>query len=381
MKFKRAIQPLIEKSLLKNKVIIIYGARQVGKTTLCKQLLDNISEQTKYVNCEEEINRSSLESKNPTALKEVLGNNKVVVLDEAQRIKDIGLVLKILIDTYPETQIIATGSSSFDLANKLNEPLTGRAREFLLYPLSIHEIYASNLLDKSEIKSKLPSILKYGLYPGVFNQNADEAVEELRDIAGKYLFKDILMHQDLRRSDLVTNLLKSLAYQLGNEVSYNELGKLLGENHVTVKNYIEILEKCFVIFRIPALSRNPRVELSKSRKIYFYDLGVRNFLINNFNDVNPIQRNDVGGMWENFCILEMIKKNEGQRIFPNYYFWRNYNQNEIDFIQESGGILNSFEFKWNPNATIKTPKAYLEAYPDSTYKVVNTDNWLEYLDL
>jgi uncharacterized protein len=379
MIYSRTIQPIIEKALFKNKVIIIYGARQVGKTTLSKQIMAKYPDQAKYINCEVAENKVALESQNLEILKSVLGKNKLIVLDEAQSIYNIGLTLKVLVDTYPDVQIIATGSSSFDLANKLNEPLTGRAREFVLYPVSVSELMEGGNFDALEIQSKLPFILKYGLYPSVFNQTSEESVEELRDIAGKYLFKDILAYQGLKRSDLVTNLLRALAYQIGKEVSYNELAQLLGENHVTIKMYVELLEKCFVIYRVPSLSRNLRNELSHSRKIYFYDLGVRNFLINNFNDVNTIARDDVGGLWENFCIMEKIKANESKRKFPNYYFWRTYQQKEVDFIQEEGGVLESFEYKWSPKASFKVPKEFLQAYPKSTFKVIHNENWLEYL--
>ncbi len=377
MQFTRQIQAQIEERLFKGKAIVLYGARRVGKTTLCQQILEKYKGKSRYINCELLTNKLALETTNHESLRSVLGDYQLVVLDEAQTIKNIGNILKILVDTFPEIQIVATGSSSFDLANQVKEPLTGRARQFLLYPFSLQEIH--QYFDKLQIEAKLENILRYGLYPSVFDQSGEEAREELQDIASKYLYKDILECEGLKRPDLILNLLKALALQIGKEVSYQELAKLLQENHHTIARYIELLEKCFIIFRLPSFSRNLRKELGKKQKIFFYDLGIRNMLIQNFNQVNPVNREDVGGLWENFCILERIKNHQNQRKFLNTYFWRTYNQKEIDYLEESDGELKGFEFKWNPEARHKVPTEFLETYTHSSFEVISRDNYMQFL--
>lgn len=365
----RHLQSQIEKNLFKGKIIIIYGARQVGKTTLCKEILKKYPQNSKYLNCELLQNKSVLETTNDKKIKSFLGNTKLVVLDEAQKIKDIGLVLKIIADTFPEIQIIATGSSSFELANKTSEPLTGRARRYLLYPFSIQEIKQE--LDLFDLDAKLENILRFGIYPSVFNRPEDEATEELLEIASNYLYKDILEFSGLRKPDLVLNLLKALSLQLGNEVSTSELANLLDKNSRTIESYLSLLEQCFIIFRIKSFSRNLRKEISKNYKVYFYDLGIRNSLIQNFNQLEL--RNDVGALWENFCVLERIKRNNNNRVFANYYFWRTYDQKEIDYIEERNGKLSAFEFKWKKDKQ-KPPREFLDTYENSEFKVINKDN-------
>jgi uncharacterized protein len=277
----------------------------------------------------------------------LLVNTSLLLLDEAQNIKDIGKVLKILADTFNGVQVIATGSSSFELSNKLSEPLTGRSRFYHLYPFSLEELRQSYSL--IELDAKINNILRFGLYPEVFGRSEEEATEELQNIASTYLFKDVLQLDNLKRSDLIFKLLKALALQLGNEISYNELARLLGENVHTIKRYIEILEQAFIVFRLPSFSQNLRKELGKRNKIYFFDVGIRNAIINNFSPIDS--RNDVGALWENFCIVERIKNDHFHRVFKNYYFWRTYNQKEIDLIEEYNGKLEAFEFKWKPKKT------------------------------
>ncbi len=375
MLYRRTIQAKIEENLFKGKLIIIYGARRTGKTTLSKTILEKYPDSSKYINCELLQNQQALSTTNSERLKEFLGDTKLVVLDEAQEIADIGKILKILVDTFPQTQIIATGSSSFDLAQKISEPLTGRAREYILYPLSLEEVGKQN--DATFVDAKLENILRFGLYPSIFGRSEDEAKEELRDIASKYLYKDILKFKELKRPDLVLNLLQALALQAGNEVSYHELATLLKENHHTIRNYLELLEKCFVVFRLRSFSRNLRKELGKSFKVYFYDIGIRNTLINNFNPLRI--RNDVGALWENFCVIERMKHNHNHRIFPNTYFWRTYDQKEIDYIEEEGGMLNAFELKWNADAVSKQPEEFITTYPQSTFSVINKTNYAKFL--
>lgn len=374
MIFKRTIQNTIEKNLFKGKVIVIYGARRVGKTTLVKQTLENYPD-GKYINCDLLQYKAALETTNSELLGDFIGKARLLILDEAQNIKDIGKVLKIMADTFPRVQVIATGSSSFELSNKLSEPLTGRSRFYHLYPFSMEELGQKHSL--IELDAKINNILRFGLYPEVFGRSEEEATEELQNIASTYLFKDVLQLDNLKRSDLIFKLLKALALQAGNEISYNELARLLGENAHTVKRYIEILEQAFIIFRLPSFSQNLRKELGKRNKIYFFDVGIRNAIINNFSPIDL--RNDVGALWENFCIVERIKNNHFQRVFKNYYFWRTYNQKEIDFVEEYNGKLEAFEFKWNQKNTVKPPKDFLTAYPDAGFTVINNKNYFGFI--
>ena len=378
--FKRSIQPLIEAQLYKGKVIIIYGARRTGKTFLCNQIIKKQTEhgiKAKYLSCESFAVKQKLQSTNEIELKNYLEDAKLIILDEAQNIENIGLTLKILVDFYPELQIIATGSSSFDLANKVGEPLTGRARRFILYPLSIEELRTQ--YDLFQLDSSLNKILTYGLYPSVFNASENDAGLELDEIASNYLYKDILEFEKVKNSNILLELLQLLALQLGNEVSYHEIGQKLALDSATVKRYIDLLTKCFVILPLRAFSRNLRNEIGKTQKIYFYDLGIRNSLIRNYN--SPKLRNDkeIGALWENFCIIERFKYNQAHSRLVNAYFWRTYNQKEIDYIEEHSGQLDGYEFKWNINSKIKPPKIFLETYENSSVKKVDPSTYLEFI--
>ena len=300
--YTRLLQKTIAENLNKSKVIILLGARQVGKTTLVKEILKNFPE-SRYINCELLQNKEMLETTNSAKLKFFLGNYRLIILDEAQSIIQIGLILKIIHDTFPQIQVIATGSSSFNLKNETSEPLTGRSRQYTLFPLAISELKST--MDNLDIHARLENILRYGLYPSVFGQPEQETLEELNNITTNYLFKDILMFEKIKHADLLLNLLKAIALQIGNEVSYNELSRMLGMAVHTIKRYIDLLEKSFVIFSLSSFGNNPRKEIAKGRKIFFYDLGIRNMIIQNFNPVTL--RNDVGALWENFCIAERIK--------------------------------------------------------------------------
>ncbi len=370
----RKIEKNIGENLFKGKVIIIYGAKQVGKTTLVKKIADDYKGQYSYFNCDLISVQDALSIPEANRIKDFLGDHNIIILDEAQRIKNIGLTLKILIDTYPELQIIATGSSSFDLANEINEPLTGRKIVFNLFPLSVEEIMGDNGF--LYIDSKLEKILRYGTYPDVFFSEDKEAASKLEEIASSYLFKDVLSFDKIKKSSIIVKLLQFLALQVGSEVSYNELASKLGINRITVEKYIDILEQCFILFRINSFSRNLRNEISKSIKIYFYDLGVRNILIKNLNSLDI--RNDAGFLWENFCILERIKRNKYNNIFANYYFWRTYDQKEIDFIEERDGKLFAYEFKLNREHS-KAPSIFLETYKNSQYQTINRENYYKFL--
>ena len=374
MLIRREIQAVIEQQLFKGKVIILYGARRVGKTTLVRQLIAN-QDNSRYINCELLENKMALGTTNSAALKSFLGNYKLIVLDEAQYIGDIGRILKIISDTFPDIQLIATGSSSFELGNKISEPLTGRAREYHLYPFSMNELLS--LKDKISLHAEIETILRFGLYPEVYGQPEREAIEELSQISSTYLYKDILQFESIKRPDLLLNLLNALALQIGSEVSLNELSRMLGESVPTIQRYIELLEKAYVIFRLRSFSRNLRKEISKGQKIYFYDLGIRNALIRNFNPLTL--RSDVGGLWENFCIVERLKLNANRRHFVNSWFWRTYDQKEIDYIEEEGGNLSAFEFKFRPSGKIKIAKDFRETYADSTFITVTRENYLDFL--
>lgn len=371
---QREIQTVITQQLFKGKVIIIYGPRRVGKTTLSKQLLVN-QERGRYVNCELLENKLALETTNSMALKSFLGNYRLIVLDEAQHINDVGRILKIIADTFPEIQVIATGSSSFDLGNRISEPLTGRSREYLLYPFSLTELLT--LKDSISVSAELEWILRFGLYPEIYGKPEQEAIEELSQISSNYLYKDILQFESVRRPNLLLNLLYALALQIGNEVSLNELSRLLGESVPTIQRYIDLLEKAFVIFRLRSFSRNLRKEIAKGQKIYFYDLGIRNALIRNFNPLNL--RNDTGGLWENFCILERIKFNWNRRRFVNTWFWRTYDQKEVDYIEEEGGKMLAMEFKYRSDEKNRVAKEFKEAYPEVRLLTICKDNFLELL--
>ncbi len=372
---KRTIQAKIEQWFFKQKVIIIYGARQIGKTTLVKQIAADYGQDFLYMDCDLISNRELLQIQEVQQLKSSIGQYKLLIIDEAQRVQDIGLTLKILHDHFPDLQIIATGSSSFDLSNKISEPLTGRAITFMLYPISVAEL--NQQYNKLELHARLEIMLRYGLYPEIVDKPESEARELLAMLSGNYLYKDVLEFEQIKKSNLLIKLLQLLALQLGSQVSYHELAVTLGVNQNTIRRYIDLLEKSFIIFRLTSFKRNLRAELGKSFKVYFYDLGIRNSLINNFNHLDL--RTDTGGIWENFCIVERLKLNNNKRRFANSYFWRTYDQKELDYIEERDGLLHAFEFKWNPKAKVKKVKQFFEAYPNSAFTVVNRDNFLQEL--
>lgn len=374
MYIKRQIEPSIKKNLFKDDIVIIYGARQTGKTTLVKKI---IKEQSillpKYLNCDEgDIQKLFSEAETSVALKRIIGDSKLIIIDEAQRVRNIGLKLKLMVDNFPEQQIIATGSSSFDLSNEIKEPLTGRSREFWLYPLSLSEMFPSK--DNLEFSRNLETILTYGSYPKVFESISNEEKKiQIEKIVSNYLYKDVLKFQSLKNAEIVRRLLEALALQIGNEVSYNEIARLLGVSKQTVENYVEILEKAFVIFKITPYSKNLRTAISKLRKIYFYDLGVRNALIDSLKPLSL--RNDIGALWENFVVTEFKKQNDFIGNIKNLYFWRTYDGQEIDLLEEKEGKLVGYEIKWN-RARKKAPKAWLN-YKNASWKVITKNNYYD----
>jgi uncharacterized protein len=373
---ERDIFDLVEKASYKGKAIIITGARQTGKTTFLKQLAAvKDPGDILFLNCDEPDIRAQLENVTSARLRVLIGSHNLVLIDEAQRIENIGLTLKLIIDNIEGVQIIATGSSAFDLRNKLNEPLTGRKFEFHLYPFSTGElIKQSSVIDERRL---LEQRLIYGMYPDIVNNPSDAPVR-LRELVNSYLFKDVFSYRDIRNPDGLTRLLTALALQLGSEVSYNELGRTLGIDKETVERYLELLEKVFVLFRLRSFSRNVRNELKKSRKVYFYDNGVRNTIINNFN---PFQlRNDIGALWENFIISERRKYLDYHGIYADTFFWRTHEQQEIDYLEDRDGKLFAYKFKWDENKKPVIPPKFLYGYPENSfYEVINPGNYLEFI--
>ncbi len=371
----RTLQSIIEKEMFRGKAIVVIGARQVGKSTLFKMLLEQSPEKILRLNCDEPAVRDALTDAGTADLKLLVGQNRTVMIDEAQSVPGIGMTLKRLIDNFPEVQLLVTGSSSFELQNKLNEPLTGRKYEHHLFPLSSAEICTAEGI--VPLRQTLEQRLVYGSYPEVFSR-PEEAKQILMDIAGSYLYKDLLALDDIRRPALLEKLLVALALQVSSEVSYNELAQTVGTDNKTVEKYIDLLEKCFVIFRLNGFNRNLRTELKKSKKIYFYDNGIRNAILQNFAPLS--MRQDAGALWENFVISERIKMNHYSGTYAKSYFWRTTGQQEIDYIEEKNGRFTLFEMKFNPKkSTAKLPKAFQETYDVESTAVVTPSNWTEWL--
>lgn len=372
---KRAIYGQIIKNLFKGKAIIITGPRQVGKTTLLQAIMKDTESKVLYLNCDEPDIRPMLENASSTALKSLMGNNSLILIDEAQRVKNIGLTLKLLVDNFKEIQVIATGSSALELANEINEPLTGRKREYHLYPFSTAEMVAeTSVLQETRL---LEQRMIYGFYPDIVSAPA-EAQANLLELGSDYLYKDVLSLQDIRKPGLLERLLIALALQIGNEISYREIGQTIGTDNKTVDRYVELLEKCFVIFQIGGFSRNLRNEIKKGKKIYFYDNGIRNAIIKNFSPLTL--RQDTGALWENFLVSEREKANHYANRPVNSYFWRTHQQQEIDMVEETSGKLYAWEFKWNEKAKAKIPASFLEAYPGTVTGRVNRRNYMEFLN-
>lgn len=372
----RLLEEVVSQKLFKGKAIIITGPRQSGKTTLLRKLQRNTDIPIKWFNGDEADIRVLLSNTTSTQLKSLIGNHKLVVIDEAQRIENIGLTIKLLTDNYPEIQVIASGSSSFELANKINEPLTGRKWEYHLFPFSFAELV--NHFGNPEELRMLENRMIFGMYPEVVTSEDDKR-NLLNQLSDSYLYKDILTWGNIKKPDRLENLVRSLAFQIGSEVSYHELGNTTGLDNETVEKYISFLEKAFIIFRLGTLSRNLRNELKKSRKIYFYDLGIRNSIINNFNSLEF--RNDVGALWENFLIAERIKHTHYNNFYSNRYFWRTHQQQEIDYIEERDGRLYAYEFKWTRRAKRKIPAAFTRAYPDSVTEFIDNENFMSFLGI
>jgi len=371
---KRDIKERIESLLFRGRIIIIYGARQVGKTTLIKEIQKKFDKNSIYFNCDEPDIREAFTNRTSTELKNLIGNKKLLFIDEAQRVRNIGITLKLINDNFKETQIIATGSSSFDLSNEVSEPLTGRKFEFIIYPFSINELM--EIYSSTEIDRLLETRILKGMYPDVVLQEENSNLI-LKDITKSYLYRDVLQYQNIKNPDILNRLLQALALQIGNEVSYNELGNLISIDKKTVANYIELLEKSFIIFRLSPFNRNLRSELTKLRKIYFIDTGIRNALINNFNSLKL--RNDTGNLWENFLISERIKINNNKGYEVNTYFWRTHQQHEIDYLEETAGKLKAFEIKWGKFKHGKGKNLFIKTYTESEFELINNKNYKNFI--
>jgi predicted AAA+ superfamily ATPase len=371
---ERHIQSNIQSLLGGGKAIVIMGARQVGKSTLLRQMLGE-RQDVIWMNGDDLDIQELFSNMTSTRIRAILGSKRLLVIDEAQRISDIGLRLKLITDQVPDVQVIATGSSSFELASKVNESLTGRKREFRMYPLTFGEmVQHTQFLDEVRM---IPHRMVYGYYPEVVCNPGDERAI-LKELSDSYLYKDILSLDSINKPDKLVRLLKALALQIGSQVSYNEIGTLIGLDSKTVERYVDILEKSFIVFRLGTFSRNLRNELKASRKIYFWDLGIRNAIIGNLAQIE--NRTDAGELWENFVIAERMKRNAYKCSFAQSYFWRTRQQHEIDYLEEEDGILYAFEFKWNlRKANVKCPESFKTAYPEAVYKVITPENIEEFL--
>ena len=365
----RLLQASLLKRLFKNKAVLLLGARQTGKSTLTELLLSGLDQEWLTLNGDDADVRSALSNTTAGKLKAIIGNKKIILVDEAQRIENIGLTLKLFTDQIKDVQVVATGSSSFELSSHVNEPLTGRKYEFMLYPLSFQEMvnYHGLLEEKRLIENRMI----YGYYPEIVT-NPGEEKERLKLLASSYLYKDLLMLDQIKRPALLEKLLNALALQVGSEVNYAEIGQLIGSDRKTVEKYIDLLEKAFVVFQLPAFSRNVRNEIKKGKKVYFYDCGIRNAIINNFKPLST--RTDTGALWENFIIVERMKFLHYAEKDARSYFWRTTQQQEIDLIEEYEDTLTAFEFKWNKNAKAKIPLTFTDNYPGSQTKIISPEN-------
>lgn len=375
--YKRAVLAEFHKKLLPNKVLVLLGARRVGKTALIKSYLETISPDSYlHLNGEDKNDANLLKERTVNNYKRLLANVSLLVIDEAQHISDIGMILKLIVDSIEGIKIIATGSSVFDLSNNLGEPLVGRKNTIYLFPLSQMEF--SERENYKKTTENLEQRLLFGSYPELEqNEDWENKQDYIKEIINSYLLKDILVFDGIKHSDKVYDLLRLIAFQIGQEVSLQELATQLQMSKNTVANYLDLLSKVFVLFKIEGFSRNLRKEVVKSSRWYFYDNGIRNGVINNFNTIQ--NRNDIGQLWENYLASERIKKQHYQKIRNNNYFWRTYDQQELDWLEETGDKLSGYEFKWNENRKAKIPTAFAKAYPDASFEVINKQNYLDFI--
>ncbi|KKP79892.1 MAG: AAA ATPase [Candidatus Levybacteria bacterium GW2011_GWB1_35_5] len=368
-------ETVIEKLNSSDKGIIIYGARQVGKTTLSEMLIGRLNLKTLTVNGDQSRFLDIFQSQDLNKLRSLVQGYELLFIDEAQRIPEIGISLKIILDNIKNLKVLVTGSSSLDLASKISEPLTGRTWNYKLYPISFLEL--SRLYNRAELDNSLEERLIFGSYPEIFSiVGEDQKKEYLQNLGDAYLYKDLIEFGGLKNSSKIRDLLRLLAFQIGSQVSLSEIATKLGMSKDTVGNYIDLLEKSFVLFRLGGLSRNLRKEVIKMDKIYFYDLGIRNILIDNLKPLKD--RNDTGQLWENFLIAERMKVLSYKKDYASVYFWRTYTGAELDYIEEKEGKLSGFEFKFGLKKT-KAPKGFIKAYPNSEFSCINRENYLSFI--
>ena len=372
---QRSLQKILEKRIDYKKALIIFGPRQVGKTTLAKAFANKLQVEFEYFNGDDAVTKSLWKAENIQALKQSFGNKKIIILDEAQMIEQVGLICKQIIDAELGIQLIITGSSSLSIADKTQEPLTGRKWEYFMFPISCAELIIYQGVPT--FLQLIPQYLVYGMYPDVVT-NLIDAKEILSNIASSYLYKDVLSLVGLKKPQLLEKILKALALQVGNEVSLNELASLVSADVKTVDNYIYLLEQVFVVFRLGTISNNERNEIRTKKKIYFYDNGIRNSLLGNFAPLAT--RQDIGALWENFLIIERKKLLNYNEFYGRTYFWRNKQQAEIDYVEEIDGKIYAFEFKWNPLAKKKFPQAFIDKYKPVETKVIHQDNFWQWLN-
>ncbi len=368
--YDRFLEDVIRHKMNRGKAIILIGARQVGKTTLIKKIING--KDSLFLDGDDPTVRALLTNPSTEQIKTIIANHKLIFIDEAQRIQSIGLTLKIITDQFKDIQLLVSGSSSFELGNLLNEPLTGRKWEYELFPLSWEEY--ENKIGFLNSEQQLENRLIYGFYPDVINNQGDEK-EILKNLANSYLYRDLLAFSDIRKPEVLDKLLQALAFQMGNEMNYNELSQIVGINKNTVQSYIQILEKAYVVFRLNSFSKNLRNEIKQNRKIYFYDNGVRNTIIGNFNSLEL--RSDKGALWENFLVSERLKQNRYKNPYSRMYFWRTKQQQEIDFVEDISGEITAYEFKWIKKNS-KFPSSFVEAYNAKTI-IIDKTNFREFV--
>lgn len=369
----RRLEKDIKAKLHKDKAIILLGGRQTGKTTLLRMITEKRKD-TLWLNADEPDIKVLIENATSTRLKSYFGNSKIIIIDEAQQVTDIGKKIKLITDTLKDIQVIATGSSAFEIKNKTNEPLTGRKWEFHLFPLSFSEMVNHHGL--IEEKRMIPHRLVHGYYPEVVTRPGEER-ERLKLLSDSFLYKDILMYQGLKKPEKLFHLLKMLAANISSEINYNQLSKQLQLNNETVEKYIQLLEQCYIIFRLPAYATNLTKELKKGRKVYFTDNGIINSLTGNFSLIET--RNDKGALWENFVISELYKQNEYKKLFGKFFFWRSHDQQEVDLVIQKNNLLETFEIKWSEKNKPRLNKTFSTNYPNHSFSFINYDNIEEFL--
>ena len=369
--YLRILENTIREKINRGKAIVIVGARQVGKTTLINKILND--KDYLFLDADDPTVRSLLVNPNTEQIRTIIANNKILFIDEAQRIKGIGITLKIITDQFKDVQLFVSGSSSFDLGNQLNEPLTGRKWEYELFPINWEEY--ENEIGFVKAEQQVENRLLYGFYPEVLNNPGNER-EILKNLVNSYLYRDILAFSEIRKPEVLETLLQALALQMGNEVNYNELAQTVGINKITIQKYIEILEKGYIIFRLNSYSKNVRNEIKRNRKIYFYDNGIRNMIIGNFAQIDL--RPDKGALWENFLVSERRKQNLYKDTFANIYFWRTKQQQEVDFVEEKEGVITGYEFKWKAKKNERLPVTFINAYNAKT-EIVDRDNFRKFV--